>query len=63
MPYSWICVADILAEAAASRRIVQYNNLVSRIEELGLDKLLSDKPLLNVRHPPLARGTLMADYL
>ena len=63
MPYLWIYVADILAEKPASRRIIQYNNLVSRIEELGLDKLLSDKPLLNVLYTPLARGTLMADYL
>lgn len=43
-----MCVADTLAETTASKRVVQYNNLVSKIEELGLDSVFSAKPLLNV---------------
>ena len=43
------CVADFPAETTASERVTEYNNLVTKIESLGLDVLLSAKPLLNVR--------------
>ena len=56
-----MCVVDILAETTASKRVVQYNNLVSKIEELGLDNVFSAKPLLNVCHSIFVRGVLMAN--
>lgn len=47
-PVLLIYTTDIDAETTASDLVVQYNKLITKIEELGLDAMLSAKPLLNV---------------
>lgn len=48
---------------AAASIIETYNAFVTRITELGLDKSVDSKPILDVRLPPLPHFTLLANYL